>query len=163
MHPGATHHFQMFERRQDGLQFADDRHYLFGGQSLRSVQQVHHLVLKPFHRPVGKIGAKNEIADVTAVLIRATVIHRTDCRGATGGQTEYGDGRVSVYCVCMPVRGVPALSNAFNVYGVRVPPTARRVDGRFPATPSPVPDTPHATPKQQNWWGTLALRFSRPC
>jgi len=45
-----THHFQMFERRQDGLQIADDRHYLLAGQGLAAVQQVHHLVLEPLHR-----------------------------------------------------------------------------------------------------------------
>jgi len=40
----------MFERRQDGLQFADGRYYLVAGQGLAAVQQVHHLVLETLHR-----------------------------------------------------------------------------------------------------------------
>lgn len=45
-----SHHFEMVERRQDGLQLADGLHYFVARQRVAAVQQVHHLVFEPsFH------------------------------------------------------------------------------------------------------------------
>lgn len=44
-----THHFQVLQRRQHGLQVADDLHELLTHQRLGAVQQVHHLILESFH------------------------------------------------------------------------------------------------------------------
>lgn len=91
-----THHFQMFERRQDGLQIADDRHDLLAGQGLAAVQQVHHLVLEPLHRGgnrwrtepprVHKVRGRREKSDGGANKPAETVL--CDRRGRRRGRAE---------------------------------------------------------------------------
>jgi len=162
---GGTHHFQMFERRQYGLQFADGRHYLVAGQGLAAVQQVHHLVLETLHRTGVDHGQRTTMRPRCLREIDAEIARSGDYDAKTPTKPYWYwraayDRRYPKWTAVQPVARLVKWRTRFGVGTTLCVPVllyvpnaraARRVDGRvrrFSLLPPP-----RARAKHPNWWG----------
>lgn len=164
----GTHHFQMFEWRQDGLQFADDGHDLVAGQRLAAVQQVHHLVLETLHRARNRSRAAGEepAVSVRDWLEKSAPYEEQRRDNADGAAVVLMRGRPCRYAertVVVPCNrwrdwlkwrtrfGVGTMLRACGVV-VRAE-CARGAPGRRPRSPFLLPTITRPLTTPEYWWG----------